>query len=294
MSLNGFEWNQAELENLSPLNNGLISIIAFTSDRRPMLIGTAFVIGAYGSSAIAVTAAHNFQEILDTQNPHKRHHPTALPEFLPKAEPINLDKKLVRACCMDEGRIEMCVFGWAAWDKKADIAIFSLLTQNRENMSFFKSNFVLEDAVPKVGEEVALIGYADMAVLNEERDGIAYEKFTMKRQLMLRRGLVTHFFPDGHLLCRGPCVETSIPVFSGMSGGLVSRLGIDGEAIKPFGVISSDPYDDQARKYDRSIRGASIIALLGTTFVLNAEGQKQAMLKLNEVTVSQNNEVVGS
>jgi len=192
MTLNGFEWNQAELENISPLNNGIISIMAFKPDRSPALIGTAFVIGAYGNSAIAVTAAHNFDGVLNAQNPHRRHHQTALSEFLPKAKPISLDKKLVRACCMDQGRIEMCIFGWAAWDKKADIAIFSVSTQNKNDTSFFQSNFMLENVLPSVGEEIAVIGYAHMEIIDESRNGKGFEKVSFQRKLMLRCGIVTN------------------------------------------------------------------------------------------------------
>jgi len=111
---------------------------------------------------------------------------------------------------------------------------------------------------------------------------------------VLRCGLVTNFFSEGHILCRGPCVETSIPVFFGMSGGLVARLGKGGEAIKPFGLISSDLDVDQVNKNNRSIPGTSIIALLGTTFHLNAVGQEQTILRLNEAFTAQNNEFIGS
>ena len=70
MPLNGFEWNQAEVEHNDLLNTGLIAIIAFTPDRTPTLIGTGLVIGAFGNHATAITAAHNITEFMTFRHCH--------------------------------------------------------------------------------------------------------------------------------------------------------------------------------------------------------------------------------
>ncbi len=85
MSLNGFSWNQAVLTKSDPLNNGIVTLLAFSPHRSPKPIGTAFIVAAYGKSAIAITAAHNFKDVQNKQNPRKKHHSTALPEFLTEA-----------------------------------------------------------------------------------------------------------------------------------------------------------------------------------------------------------------
>lgn len=282
MSLNGFTWNQAELGSFHPLNNGIVMLISFTPQRSPRPIGTAFIIGAYGNNAIAITAAHNFQGVQDVQIPEKIHHPTALPEFLGKTQVLDLDRKKVRAICSEGGNIEVSVIGWAFFDKKSDIAIFSIIPQRNETAcTYFKSAFILDDACPKIGDEVAVLGFANMKVPLEERDKKGYEQFQISRQLILRCGKVTNIHLEGHILCRGPCIETSIPVFSGMSGGPVMVLGKGGEPIKPFGLVSSDPDDDESTKNDRSVSGSSIAALLQPKVKFDAEGQRKVILQLN-------------
>lgn len=141
--------------------------------------------------------------------------------------------------------------------------------------------FELDDSVPPVGAEIVALGYEGMAVENEVRDGAGREGFRFGRQLLLRGGCVTSVHPNGLRLCKGPCVETSIPVFPGMSGGPVMRAGCDTEAMRPFGLISSNPYDEQSTKWDRSVRGSSIVPLIGATVKLNSAGQRETMLRLD-------------
>jgi len=272
------------LENFHPLNNGIVMLLSFTPKRSPRPIGTAFIIGAYGSSAIGITAAHNFQGIADIQTPHRKHHSTALPEFLSGAQALDFDRKKVRAICSENGEIEASVIVWAIFDKDSDIAFFSIIPQNNENKSFFKSAFILDDSIPKIGDEIAVLGLAHMDVPLEERNKNGQERFHIARQLILRRGKVTNIHSEGHFLCRGPCVETSIPVFPGMSGGPVMIFGETGEPIKPFGLVSSDPENDDRIKNNRSISGSSIIALLKPKVKFNAEGQREAILRLNSAS----------
>lgn len=281
MSLNGFSWNQAELEGFDPLNNGIVTLLAFNPLHSPKPIGTAFIVAAYGNSAVAITAAHNFKDVQDKQNSRNKHHSTALPEFLPETTILDLDRKKVRAICFEDGKIEVSVIAWAMIDIKFDIAIFSIILQNNKDTTFFKTAFTLEDTFPNIGDEVSVLGYADMKIPHEKRNGTGQEKFQLARQLILRCGKVTQVHLDGHILCRGPCIETSIPVFHGMSGGPVMILGKSGEPIKPFGLVSTDLETDEEINNDRSVSGSSIIALLKPGVNFDAEGQRIDVLKLN-------------
>ncbi|BBL75396.1 trypsin-like peptidase domain-containing protein [Methylomagnum ishizawai] len=281
MSLNGFKWNQAELEEFHPLNDNLVSII---SSKENILkpIGTGFIVGAYGGFSIAITAAHNFEEVKNIQNPRLRYHSSALSEFIPNLEVINIDKKSLRVFCTNREEVEACIIGWAAWNKKSDIAIFSLHHQDKANSSFFRNELLLDDCIPKVGDEVGLFGYYDMDIKIEKYSNQNLIDFKFKRQLILRCGIIKNIYNEGHILCRGPCIETSIPVFPGMSGGPVAKLGREGEPIKPFGIISSDPEDAHQNKFNRSISGASIVALLGSSINFSLDGQRKAFLKLKD------------
>lgn len=94
-----YSWNEAILEKNHPLNTGLITLIAYSPDRSPRIIGTAFTISVFGDSAVGITAAHNFDEIEKSQHPRKGHHRSALPEFLPDSQPDLNPKKLTRPLC---------------------------------------------------------------------------------------------------------------------------------------------------------------------------------------------------
>jgi hypothetical protein len=105
----GMHWNQAVIPSGSnPLKDGMIVILSFRSDRTPVLIGTGFIITASGSTAIAVTAAHNFDGIRSTQTEKQSHHASALPEFIRGLDRVDLDRKKVRICCLNCWHIAMC------------------------------------------------------------------------------------------------------------------------------------------------------------------------------------------
>lgn len=274
-------WNQAELEPAHPLNSGLLSLIAFDSNRRPRPIGTAFIVFAKGDFAIAATAAHNFDGIAQIQQEAKpRCHPSALQEFLPNGEQITLDRQKVRAIYLAGNHLEMCILGWAAWDQKTDICFFSVASQDKSTVpNLFQAELQIDDNLPSIGDEVAVLGFADMTVMQHQRDGLKEESI-ISRPLVLRKGFVTQIFPEGHILCRGPCIETTIPVFPGMSGGPVMRLGNFGDPIMPFGIISSDPEVPLEQKNNMLIPGNSIVALLDATVNLGAAGERIVQLKL--------------
>jgi hypothetical protein len=240
--LQGWEWNEALPDGLASLHDGLISLLTFAPDRSPKLVGTGFIVGAYGNHAVGITAAHNFHEgVQGIQVPNSRHHLTALPEFLPGAQEIKLDRKNMRALYQVGSRLEACVLGFAAWDKSTDIAVFTLSAQDTSDDTVFRCFHQLGHAQPAVGDLVCLAGYGDMDTVTNEQNGDE-QRFQLARRLVLRAGRVKAIHMDGHILCRGPCVETTVPVFGGMSGGPVFRVPEqNGEAIVPFGLISTDP-----------------------------------------------------
>jgi hypothetical protein len=97
-------------------------------------------------------------------------------------------------------------------------------------------------------------------------------------------GRVSGVHPGGFLLCKGPCIETTMPVvFRGMSGGPVMRMGSGDDKLQAFGLISSDfDFQDPAAKPDRSQKGSSVMAVLGATVRINTAGQREVLMRLNE------------
>lgn len=273
----GFYWNQAELPSASTLNHGLVSILAFDDDLRPVPVGSGFITAAFGDGAVCCTAAHIFTHLSQLQKVGPRPHPTALSDFLPKGAPLDLDRKKLRVMCWEDGKIEFAYIDWAIWDERADLAFFGIHVQDGSDRNFFRSNMLLDHERPKVGTEVAVLGYHEMRVLSFEgtKD---QNKGTFGRQLLLRCGRVTAYYPDGYALCRSACIETTIPIFPGMSGAPVMKFG--GGSILPFGVMSFDPDTVPADKWDRSVPGHSIVPLIEPVIELSPSGQRSTMLTL--------------
>jgi hypothetical protein len=272
----GLYWNQAELEPASSENQGLVSLFAFDDDQRPIPIGSGFITAAFGNRAVGCTAAHIFTEVLKLQKVGPRPHPTALREFLPKGAPLDLDRKKLRAMCWEDGKIEFASFDWVIWDERADLAFFGIHVQDGSDPTFFRSNMFLDHERPQVGAEVAVLGYHDIKTLSFDKDK---NKGALSRQLLLRTGHVTAYHPEGYALCRSACIETTIPIFPGMSGAPVMEFA-EGKPKLPFGVVSFDPETEVADKWDRSISGHSFIPLIRPVIELSSTGQRSTMLTL--------------
>ena len=271
----GMHWNQAIIPSGSnPLKDGMVVLISFKSDRTPVLIGVGFIISANGSEAVAITAAHNFDGIKSTQNDKQTHHSSAVPEFVRGLDRIDLDRKKVRVSCFNKNGVHAAVVKWAVWDKQSDIGFMGLGTQE-ELPEYFQCALQIGEPIIEIGSEVALLGYA-LQLLESKVEG-QEESFKYSQQMLFRKGTITNYFPEGHILCRGPCIETSIPVISGMSGGPVFGVVGEGQPIKPFGLISSGPEDENSDPHDRTKPGQSIIALLKPDFEKEAGNSIQKL-----------------
>lgn len=258
----GFFWNEAEAN--AEYNRGLLTIMAFDRTNRPHIVGTGFIVGVEQFRAVCVTAAHVFAEVRRLQSPPQRHSLSALPEFLPPPKSIELDSQRVRAISMEGGRPEVLCIDGLVFDEATDIAFFSVVLQCPPGKPYFTGQFVVDGTPPAVGDYVAVLSYGDQASSSSNRtvDGGQEISVILKRRPVLRVGRVLAHYPDGHRLCRGPCIETSIPVYSGMSGGPAMHYGMTGSTMTPFGLVCSDPDWDGESKQDRSIEGHSILAIL--------------------------------
>jgi hypothetical protein len=259
--LQGFAWNEADGDSIGDQHEGLLSILAFTPDRSPRLIGTAFIVSAEGDSATAITAAHNLEGVREAQSPKRPTAPSALSEFLPERD-VKVDPKSLRAIYQCGDRITFCCVSVSTWDVASDIAVLALTPEQPDDVDLFRAHYRLTDAQPTVGDVVAVLGYAGMETVKEYRDGAGYEEATLARRLVLRAGRVAAVHPDGHIFSRAPCLETTIPVFGGMSGGPAFLVPEPGSPILPFGLITSDPETDPEEKNDRSQPGNTVISLL--------------------------------
>ncbi|MFY1917269.1 S1 family peptidase [Achromobacter xylosoxidans] len=271
-----FKWTEGAPH--AQWERSLLCVIAVNRQGVPSVVGTAFVIGhsADGRRANCMTAAHVFSEVHRLQNEASRHASSALSEFLPPPKLIDIDPGLVRVIGWDGDRVEIPEITALSYDEDSDIAYFQVQLQDSSQDGFFCSNFGVSGDLPSVGEVVSVLSYADLSMEQKENYGGPGYWATLNRRLKLRTGRVLAHYPSGQRLCKGPCIETSIPVFSGMSGGPLMIWATDGPMVASA-LVSSDPDLDTDAKNDQNIEGRSIFAALpvlpqaGTKNAANAE-----------------------
>jgi hypothetical protein len=136
-------WIEATIENRYELDKLLISLIAWGPGRQPRLIGTGFAIAAFGREAIAITAAHNFEEAAKVQRPWTFSHCSALPEFtVSKTRSLSIDPKCLRACYLDT----VCFIGEVIFVPEIDIAVFTIRLQENESRDLLTVVLLLTQA----------------------------------------------------------------------------------------------------------------------------------------------------
>jgi hypothetical protein len=256
-----FPWNEAVRQRGDLLNEGMVSIVAFDADGRPRPAGSGFLIWSEGERAVGATAAHVFDEIARFQSRRPDRNEYLIPAPFRVANKLDTRPERLMATTFVTDPVPAFVpgtFQHVAWDSGSELAFFELKLRVPNGSS---PRYCLVDrTIPEVGEVVAMLGYADSDANAEptpETGKPGSFALTIKQRLVLRVGRVTAHHA-AHILCRAPCVETTIPIFSGMSGCLVTRYG-EGMSIRAFGVASSDPEGD---KQNRAIPGQSIVALL--------------------------------
>lgn len=285
--LGNFEWNELPGDQGDFLNGILVSLLAFGPDGEVCALGSGFIISVDEQAAVGVTAAHVLWDAAHkAQNPNPRSHMSTPDLFRPNFEAVEAGPLRLRAAFVRDGKIAIPTITNVVWDKKADVAFFWMQNEGMANepAEFFENVPLVRD-IPTIGARVGIIAYADMEA---ESDGpkAEFRSFALKRRLMLRVGRVTAYHPEGHLLCRGPCIETSIPVFPGMSGGLAFEIPEPGGTIRAFGVLSGDPEATIDQKRHRWKAGASIVALLPVDEIVDLEsGKQQVALRLENIGI---------
>jgi hypothetical protein len=219
-------------------------------------VGTGFTVVARSNAAVGISAGHVFSGVqLIQHGRHRGAHPSTPKEFAPRPKAIDIElKRLLLVSKVGNSPIICKVVG-LAFDESSDFGAVQFEPQQHE-ASFSLRNAILDDRCPGVGDMVCMLSYADLSCTN-----VGNNSFSLRRRAVLRIGRVLQVFPDGQRLCRGPCIETSIPMYSGMSGGPVFHYSSTGN-MRAVGLVCSDPDGDGPQNQDRSRSGRSIVALL--------------------------------
>ncbi len=286
----GLFWDEAQLENGDPLNKFLLSLLVVGDDLVPQLIGTAFIVQSSGSRAIAISAAHCFEEMRKILHPDLPYHSSTLPEFRPI--PKEIDLKRVKALYVFGERSGFCAIELAVWDSSKDLAVLTVIAP-QEAPDLFEAFLWLDDGVPAVGDEVTMIGFGEMKTIP---DGCRQDHGIIQRRLILRIGRVEEVYLQGYYMLKAPCVQTSIAVFPGMSGGVVALGWPRRDArIQPFAFIShSMATDDPQAAYDRSKSGQSFAAILSMERTVLGSEKQRVGLAISDAGVGRTAETVES
>lgn len=123
-----------------------------------------------------------------------------------------------------------------------------------------------------------MLSYGNIDIYDFVRNNSGDYSFRVSRRPTLRVGRVLEKYPGRHRLSVGPCVETSIPIYSGMSGGPVFRYAESGP-MRAFGVVCCDPDPNLGLKQDRCTEGRSIIASIPSDAGVNVRGESVSILR---------------
>jgi hypothetical protein len=145
----GLAWNEAQLERGDPLNRGLLSLLVIKDDLHIDLIGTGFIIQSNKNHALAVSAAHCFEEVRKILHPNPLHHSSALREFLPP--PSEVDLKQVKCLYFDGYKPLLCDLELAAWNQDSDYALCIVKAPPFHDL-LFDHELRLDDQIPLVGD----------------------------------------------------------------------------------------------------------------------------------------------
>jgi Trypsin-like peptidase domain len=274
-------WEEAIVEDGHPLNDCFVTLLVINDDLSFSLIGTAFIVEADGHKAMAITAAHCFEEARRILHPNSAFHPSAL--FLPIPDAVDLEK--VRAFYSKGDQGHFCSLKLAAWDSDSDLAVLDLVAEDGSD-DLFDSALTATDKIPSEGDAVVIIGYGEMSSESSSDPEKDHAISTLNRRLITRVGTVKEVFPERHLLLKAPCLQTTISVFFGMSGGAVARWTGEDTQIEPFGLLSHalEPQPE----YDRFKSGDSIVSLLNCTVIEHEDGKRRFQMTLRNIGVGKN------
>jgi hypothetical protein len=200
------------------------------------------------------------------------HNPTTPKEFLPPPEEIDL--KQAKAIYIKDKAVYVCPIEIAIWDSGTDLAVLTVMAPADEP-KLFEKFFWIDDTIPSPGDEVLMIGVGEMSQPVSSTG-------TISRRLVVRVGYVEEIFEGATYLLKSPSVQTSIAVYSGMSGGLVARY-LPLADIKPFAFISHAP--EPQPTLDRSLSGHSVGSILKAKLTYLENGKQLVEIQVNDVGV---------
>lgn len=208
----------------------ILPLFAAREDGAFRPIGSCWIFAAAGSSALAFTAAHIFEEVARSEGRHERADRT-MPDILRSARPrpVNLASHRIYALYrLNATDGEMVDVQNLYFDGSSDVAVCTLFFSDNSTNGFEKKMAIHSGPVP-AGSEIAAVGYGEMEksrTYTDETTG----KFSVEHhhRLTIEYGQCMEYFSqNGPRGSKGPSFEVNVPTLHGMSGGpiLIKEYG---------------------------------------------------------------------
>jgi hypothetical protein len=224
---------EAELKEM------VLPLLGMTRDGALHGIGTTFVIGCSGRTAILLTAAHNVEAIEQLDAPRQRFHPSTPPEFRPKRKPeVFLKTTRVYALYDRDGRSHLCPVGQFWFLPELDIAICWTDLDGSDAAAdlMFRYKMRIASRPLPVGTPIMAVGYPELTTDNTFDS--ESPSSTVKIKLTVRNGQITALHPTGTATAPWPAFRTNVAFDPGMSGGPIISLAGDKSPV--CGIVCRD------------------------------------------------------
>jgi hypothetical protein len=263
----GRRWVSAQFEGATDIDEILVNIFFVDEDLTSHAVGNGFVILDQGSSAICLTASHNFDYIKRLQKKHKpSEHPSLPPDFAHRGTEY-LDTRGIHVLFVRDKKSVFCKIHQMNYQAGYDVAVFSIQFDSTDNSpASFTGKAAVDLAMPIVGDEVAMLGYH---LTHTERGG---GNFELERRLQFFHGVVTAVTPGPTRMGQSFCFETTIPIAPGLSGSPILKKPSLGGPVTVAGVASFDFSTDEAFK-SFLVAGNSNVACLWPSLALGITAQ---------------------
>jgi hypothetical protein len=251
------------------LRSAMVTFMSAGKDHVQHINGTGFFIDSGEDFGIILTAKHVLDGVYSTQTPHPRYAPSALEFFVPSTSKApSLDPTKLKALWMGESAVALNV-AYVNYNNSIDIASGILITQ-RADEHFTPASIPITLSMPKVGDVVQMITQGlepPTQNVDQLEDGKRFA-LLVRRQIVLRMGVVTGVYQEGYRQYKWPCFTTSIPAAPGMSGGLVT-IPKNGGTVAACGVVCADNSPPEAAG-SFMIQGESVIGCVWPALTLRA------------------------
>jgi hypothetical protein len=251
-------WSEFNPDNHG-LDAAMVALLAWNRrSREPSILGTGFVIGAWGQYALVACARHCLEYAVRVQTPYSSHHASSPRDFVfgPR---LSIDASHLRVIYASRNAVDVCRVIYASAVDQLDVAVIIIQSQDGNDITF-ETRVDIDTSLPTPEADILLLSFADLGVSEWSISEDKVEKIILRRRVSALWGKIVSVYPHGLRHYRFPCFTTTAPVTAGMSGGICAYFE-PGLPLIACGMIAADASDHNARR-NKLTAGESIISAL--------------------------------